>query len=161
MNTITVHTRQHNYDVRIQSGIFDTAGTHIAGVLGACRIMIVTDDTVQNLYGDRLIRTLQDAGMETKMFVFPHGEASKNMETLCMLLNSLAAHAFTRTDALCALGGGVVGDLTGFAAATYLRGIRYVSIPTTVLACVDSSVGGKTAVDLDAGKNLAGAFWQP
>lgn len=159
---MTVHVRaSREYDIRIENGILDEAGKYAADVLGACRVMIVTDDTVDALYGARLEASLAAAGLDTQKFVFPHGEASKNLHTLGALLEALAGARFTRSDALCALGGGVVGDLTGFAAAVYLRGVRYIGIPTTLLSAVDSSVGGKTAVDLEAGKNLAGAFWQP
>ena len=160
MKTVTVHLSRP-YDIHIESGILARAGEYIKNTVGACRVMIVTDDTVRALYGDTLSRSLHSAGLETAEFVIPHGEASKNTASLIALLNALAENAFTRTDIVCALGGGVVGDLAGFAAAVYLRGIRYVGIPTTLLASVDSSVGGKTAVDLDAGKNLAGAFHHP
>ena len=102
-----------------------------------------------------------DGKYETVKFVFEHGEKSKNIITYASLLNFLAENKLTRSDAIVAFGGGVVGDLAGFAAATYLRGIKYLQIPTTLLAMVDSSVGGKTAIDLDAGKNLCGAFYQP
>ena len=105
--------------------------------------------------------SLQCAGFQVISFVFPAGEASKNGQTFLQLLNFLAENHITRSDCLIALGGGVVGDLTGFAAASYLRGILYAQLPTTLLAAVDSSVGGKTAIDLPAGKNLAGAFYQP
>ncbi len=160
MKTITVHVSRP-YDIHIESGILARAGEYIKNTMDACRVMIVTDDTVRPLYGDTLIASLHAAGLDTAEFVIPHGEASKNTTSLIALLNALAENAFTRTDIVCALGGGVVGDLAGFAAAVYLRGIRYVGIPTTVLSCVDSSVGGKTAVDLAAGKNLAGAFHHP
>ena len=149
------------YDVQIRRGILGEAGSRIAAVLGKSRAMIVTDDTVDALYAARLEESLADAGIPAAKFVIPHGEASKNWQMLGSLLETLAEAAFSRGDILIALGGGVVGDLTGFAAAVFLRGIRYVGIPTTVLACVDSSVGGKTAVDLAAGKNLAGAFHHP
>lgn len=158
--TVSVHVSPP-YDVKIQNGLFARAGSEIAHTLGTCRIMIVSDDTVYALYGALLIDSLHAAGMETETFVIPHGESSKSTDSLIRLLNALAEKSFTRTDAICALGGGVVGDLAGFAAAVFLRGIRYVGIPTTVLAAVDSSVGGKTAVDLPAGKNLAGAFHHP
>ena len=128
------------------------------GIKGVC---VVTDDTVHALYFERLSRSLHDAGYEVYPFVVPHGEGSKSTESLVALLEFCAEHRLTRSDALIALGGGVVGDLCGFAAAIYLRGVRFVQIPTTLLAMVDSSVGGKTAVDLRAGKNLAGAFHQP
>ena len=160
MKTIRVQVSAP-YDVCIQRGVLDEVGSRIAAVLGKSRAMIVTDDTVDALYAARLEKSLADAGIPAAKFVIPHGEASKNMQTLCSLLETLAEAAFSRKDILIALGGGVVGDLTGFAAAVFLRGIRYAGIPTTVLACVDSSVGGKTAVDLAAGKNLAGAFHHP
>ena len=121
---------------------------------------VVTDDTVDGLYGDRLMSMLHSK-YETEKFVIEHGEKSKNITTYASLLNFLAERKLTRSDAIIAFGGGVVGDLSGFAAATYLRGIKYLQIPTTLLAMVDSSVGGKTAIDLDAGKNLCGAFYQP
>lgn len=149
------------YSVKIADGLLDQLGTQIADTLGVCRVMLVTDDTVNALYAARAEKSLAAAGFSVENFVFPHGESSKCIATLSSLLETLAESAFSRSDILVALGGGVVGDLTGFAAATYLRGVRYVGVPTTVLAAVDSSVGGKTAVDLRAGKNLMGAFWQP
>lgn len=127
----------------------------------ACAVMLVADDTVDALYGDAAAASLAAAGFRVSRFAFPHGEASKNLQTLGALLDALAAARLTRTDVTVALGGGVTGDLAGFAAAVYLRGIPYVQVPTTLLAAVDSSVGGKTGVDLPAGKNLAGAFHQP
>ncbi len=160
MKTITVHLTRP-YDIHIEKGILSRAGEYIQNTLGHGRVMVVTDDTVRALYGDALLSSLHAAGLDTVEFVIPHGEASKNTTSLIDLLNALAENAFTRTDIVCALGGGVVGDLAGFAAAVYLRGIRYVGIPTTLLASVDSSVGGKTAVDLPSGKNLAGAFHHP
>jgi len=160
MQTVSVHAKRA-YDVRIADGILKTAGEEIRKTLGDGRIMVVTDDTVDALYAAALEDSLKAAGYAVSKFVIPHGEASKNAKNWLSLLNTLAENAFTRTDMLCALGGGVVGDLTGFAAASYLRGVKYVGIPTTLLAMVDSSVGGKTAIDLDAGKNLCGAFHHP
>ena len=160
MKTITVRLARP-YDIHIEAGVLARAGEYIRNTLGHCRVMVVTDDTVRALYGDALLTSLNEAGLDAVEFVIPHGEASKSTASLIDLLNTLAENAFTRTDIVCALGGGVVGDLAGFAAAVYLRGIRYVGIPTTLLASVDSSVGGKTAVDLPAGKNLAGAFHHP
>ncbi|MBQ6020085.1 MAG: 3-dehydroquinate synthase, partial [Clostridia bacterium] len=112
-------------------------------------------------YGERCISSLLSAGYRVEKFVIPHGEQSKNASQFIRLLNFLAENRFTRSDAVAALGGGVVGDLAGFAAACFTRGMKFVQIPTTLLAAVDSSVGGKTAIDLDTGKNLAGAFYQP
>jgi 3-dehydroquinate synthase len=137
------------------------AGERIAAVCGGETAMLVTDDTVNALYGDILTRSLIEAGYRTERFVFPHGEQSKNMETYLSLQNALAEARLTRSDVVVALGGGVTGDMAGFAAATYLRGVPFVQIPTTLLAMVDSSIGGKTAINLTKGKNLVGAFYQP
>lgn len=160
MKTIPVHV-DPPYDVVIRRGLLAEAGERIARVLGTPRLMIVSDDIVYPLYGEALTASLHSAGLQTETFLIPHGEASKSTDSLIRLLNELADRSFTRGDAICAFGGGVVGDLAGFAAAVFLRGIPYVGIPTTILAAVDSSVGGKTAVDLRAGKNLAGAFFHP
>lgn len=125
------------------------------------RVVIVTDDIVSKLYLSNLEDRLCSDGFETFTYIFPNGEQSKNIETLSGILEFLAENHIRRNDLLIALGGGVVGDITGLAAAIYMRGISVVQIPTTLLAAVDSSVGGKTAIDLKNGKNLAGAFWQP
>ena len=160
MTTIEVNASKH-YTVEIGSGLLPGLGPKLAALGGAQRVCIVSDSNVWPLYGAAADASLHAAGLETCAFVFPAGEASKNGATYLELLNFLAENRLSRTDLLVALGGGVVGDLTGFAAATYLRGIRFVQVPTTLLAAVDSSVGGKTAIDLPAGKNLAGAFCQP
>lgn len=149
------------YNIVIDKGILPKSGNMIKEVTSAERVAVITDDTVDKLYSDVVMKSLSDAGFETFKFVFPHGEKSKNISTFSSILEFLADSGLTRTDALVALGGGVVGDVAGFAAASYLRGIDFIQIPTTLLACVDSSVGGKTAIDLKAGKNLAGAFYQP
>lgn len=149
------------YDVLIDSGLLDKAGELIAAVIKAKRACIVTDDNVDRFYGERVANSLNAAGISTEKFVFPHGEASKNHATLLKIYDFLAEKGFTRSDFIVALGGGVVGDTAGFAAATYMRGIDLVQIPTTVVSQADSSVGGKTAVDITAGKNLVGAFYQP
>lgn len=122
---------------------------------------LIADDTVDRLYGDKATSSLEDAGFSVVRHTFPAGERSKNLQTFAGILNFLAERELTRSDTIIALGGGVTGDMAGFAAACYLRGISFVQLPTTLLADVDSSVGGKTAVDLPAGKNLAGAFHQP
>ena len=161
MKRITINASSQ-YDIVIGNGILQEAGNYCKNALGGvCRVCVVTDDTVASLYLERVKSSLKCAGFSVESFVFPHGEASKSTDTLVALWEFLAEHRLTRSDALVALGGGVVGDLCGFSAATYLRGIRFVQIPTTLLAAVDSSVGGKTGVDLRAGKNLAGAFHQP
>ena len=158
----TIHVAaSRQYDVLVGSGLLDQVGTLTAAVVNPCKAAILTDDTVDALYGARVDASLTASGFETLKFVFPHGEASKNLTVFGQALNFLAENRLSRTDLIVALGGGVVGDLAGFVAACYLRGVRFIQIPTTLLAAVDSSVGGKTAVDLDTGKNLAGAFWQP
>ncbi|MBE7024695.1 MAG: 3-dehydroquinate synthase [Ruminococcaceae bacterium] len=149
------------YDVLLEAGSFGAAGKYIQPYCKNGYAAIVTDDTVDGFYGGMLEEALSREGIRTVKFVIPHGESSKNAETYVTLLEFLAENRLTRQDLMIALGGGVVGDLAGFAAATFLRGIPYMQIPTTLLAMVDSSVGGKTAIDLRAGKNLAGAFYQP
>lgn len=160
MITVTI-TASQTYDVLIGSGLLSQLGAAAAKFGNAKKVCIVSDSNVWPLYGETAKRSLEEAGFQIISFVFPAGEASKNGITYLELLNYLAENQLTRTDLIVALGGGVVGDLAGFAAASYLRGIRFIQVPTTLLAAVDSSVGGKTAIDLPAGKNLAGAFWQP
>ena len=149
------------YQVVIGGGLLSEVGTYLKGVVNADKIAIVTDDTVDKLYATEVEKSLISAGYSVCKFVFPHGEESKNLCTYGQILNFLAENEITRTDALVALGGGVVGDMAGFAAATFLRGISYIQLPTTLLSQIDSSVGGKTAIDLEQGKNLVGAFCQP
>ena len=150
------------YEILIDAGLIDRVGEYChATFSGTCRALVLTDDRVAALYLDRVEASLRDSGFETDSFVIPEGEASKNPQVLIQVLEYMAQRRFTRKDIIVALGGGVVGDLGGFAASVYLRGIEFAQIPTTLLAAVDSSVGGKTAVDLAAGKNLMGAFWQP
>ena len=160
MKTIRIDASR-SYDVVISSGLLAEAGRRIAALTGKVRAMVVSDDRVFSLYGETLTESLRDAGLEPARFVFPQGESEKNLATYGLLLEELCRLRFTRSDLIVALGGGVVGDLAGFAAATYQRGIPFVQLPTTLLAAVDASVGGKTAVDLAGGKNQAGAFYQP
>lgn len=150
-----------SYDIIIGSGLLDNAGGYISEAIPSRHVCVVTDDNVDPLYSAKILDSLKANGFSAEKFVFPHGEASKCHKPLIELYDFLADRGFTRSDALIALGGGVVGDLTGFAAASYMRGIGFVQIPTTVLAQTDSSVGGKTAVDIAGGKNLVGAFYQP
>lgn len=149
------------YDIPIGKGLLDRAGTLLRTVAHGKKIAVITDETVRGLYGGRLIQSLTGAGFETSLFAFPAGERSKTHETLLHIYAFLAQADITRSDLIVALGGGVPGDVAGFAAATWQRGIDFVQIPTTLLAQMDSSIGGKTAVDLPEGKNLVGAFWQP
>lgn len=161
MQTIPVNTNPP-YGVAIGPGLLKDCGARLREALPPpCRMAVVTDSTVGPLYLETVTESLSAAGYAVSAYTFPAGEGSKNFETLSGILEFLASEHLTRTDCLTALGGGVVGDMAGFAAACYLRGIRYVQMPTTLLSAVDSSVGGKTAIDLRAGKNLAGAFLQP
>ncbi len=150
-----------SYDVIIGNGLLEISGELIKKVVSPCKIAIVTDDIVDGLYAKTLENSLKNMGYTVVKYVFKNGEKSKNIKVYGEILGFLAKNQLTRTDALVALGGGVVGDMAGFSAATYLRGIKYVQIPTTLLSQVDSSVGGKTAIDLPEGKNLVGAFCQP
>ena len=162
MKTLTVALPGREYDILIQRGLLDQAGEHCRKALPrAGRLFVVTDSNVAPLYAPRLEASLTAAGFSVTIHVVPAGEASKCAGQLAGLWEAMMAAGLTRTDAVVALGGGVVGDLAGFAAATILRGVDFVQIPTTLLSQVDSSVGGKVAIDLEAGKNLAGAFWQP
>lgn len=160
MQTITVNTGRP-YEVLIGRGLLAKAGELTARVHKPCTVAIVSDETVAGIYLEQVKRSFQSAGFRTVDYVFPAGEHSKNMGRLADLLDFLAQSELGRSDLIVALGGGVTGDLAGFAAASFQRGIGYVQLPTTLLAAVDSSVGGKTAVNLPSGKNLAGAFWQP
>lgn len=149
------------YRILIGQGLLNDAGTYLRAVCDCETVLLVCGDTVSNLYAGTVQASLERAGYQVNSFVYPHGEQSKTAKTYISLLNTLAENGLTRADCIVALGGGVTGDLAGFAAATYQRGIPYVQMPTTLLAAVDSSVGGKTAIDLPAGKNLVGAFYQP
>ena len=160
MRTIPVNTNPP-YGVAIGPGLLRDCGRRLREIVPPCHMAVVTDSTVGPLYLEAVTESLRAAGYAVSAYTFPAGEESKHFETLSGILEFLAGERLTRTDCLIALGGGVVGDMAGFAAACYLRGIRYVQMPTTLLSAVDSSVGGKTAIDLRAGKNLAGAFLQP
>ena len=160
MNIVKVQASS-SYEVKIGSSLLSTIGTEVAAITNVGIAVIVSDSNVWPLYGAVVEESLKKAGYAVISYVFSAGESSKNGTTYLSLLNFLAENHISRSDCLIALGGGVVGDLTGFVAATYLRGIAYIQVPTTLLAAVDSSVGGKTAIDLDVGKNLVGAFYQP
>jgi len=160
MKRIRIHTAKP-YEVLLGHGLLPEAGRWLSAVCRSKRVVIVTDKTVEPLYGKTVTKALEQENFTCLKYVLPDGENSKNAENLLQLLNFLAENQIRRNDTLIALGGGVIGDLVGFAAAIYLRGIAVVQIPTTLLSMVDSSVGGKTGIDLPAGKNLVGAFWQP
>ena len=160
MKTIPISVSR-SYPVHIGPGLLTSLGKETAALVKPGKAAIISDTNVWPLYGKLAAESLEKAGFETVSYVFPAGESSKTGETYLSILNFLAENHITRSDCMIALGGGVVGDMAGFAAATFLRGISYIQVPTTLLAAVDSSVGGKTAIDLPAGKNLAGAFYQP
>jgi len=162
VQTVTVNASTR-YEVLIEKGLLSRTGELTANVFAPSRstAAIITDDTVAGLYLRPVVESLKAAGFRICSMDVPHGEDSKSHEVLLQVYDFLIQNNITRSDFVVALGGGVVGDLAGFAAATILRGVDFVQIPTTLLAQVDSSVGGKVAVDLKAGKNLAGAFWQP
>lgn len=158
----TIHINTSNpYDVIISRGCLSDCGRYISEITDSHKAAIITDDVVGKLYADIVSSSLRSCGFEVGVFAFPNGESSKSLSTLDKIYNFLSSVQISRSDILIALGGGVVGDVTGLAAATFLRGMDFVQIPTTLLAQIDSSVGGKTAVNISSGKNLVGAFKQP
>ncbi|MBE7022070.1 MAG: 3-dehydroquinate synthase [Ruminococcaceae bacterium] len=161
MKTLQVNLGSRSYEILIGRDLLNHTGSYIKKVSNAARVLVVTDDTVKGLYGNTVCASLEAAGFCVKLVSFPAGETTKSMESLVRLYDEGFAFSLTRTDLIVALGGGVIGDLTGFFAATMLRGIPFVQIPTTLLAQVDSSVGGKVAINVPQGKNLVGNFYQP
>lgn len=162
MNTLSVYVKtEPGYEVLIGKGLLKKAGELIKRVRPEGTCAVITDTNVEKLYLDAVLASLKDAGFSPSAYAFPAGEAHKNMDTLTDILDFMSEIPLTRSDFVVALGGGVAGDMAGFAAGVYMRGIPFIQIPTTFLAAVDSSVGGKTAVDLKNGKNLAGLFHQP
>ncbi len=159
--TVSVKGVKKPYDIIIGNHILNIIPDKIRELTCAKTVAVITDDNVDKLYADVVLSMLKSAGFHAIKFVFPHGEKHKTMTTVCEILEFLAENNVTRTDLIIALGGGIVGDVSGYVAASYLRGIDFIGIPTTFLAAIDSSVGGKTGVNLKAGKNLAGAFYQP
>lgn len=160
MKKVEVKTGR-SYDILIERNILPQSGKYIRNITKAIRAVIVSDTNVAPLYAETVKKSLEKNGFETSVFVFEAGEASKRLSTVEKMYTYFFERNITRTDIVVALGGGVAGDMAGFASASYLRGIDFVQIPTSLLAQVDSSVGGKTGVDLSTGKNLVGAFWQP
>lgn len=160
MEKLTVKVDK-SYDILIGQGILASIGERAKEINGTGKVLVISDDTVHSIYGEQVYNSLKDAGYNVYEFTFNHGEKSKNLNTFSQIINFLAEQGFVRSDLIIALGGGVVGDISGFVAASYMRGIDYIQVPTTLLSMIDSSVGGKTAVDLEAGKNLVGAFYQP
>ena len=161
MNALTVNLAENSYDILIDSGLLPLLGQHCADAGLSSRVAVITNHAVNTIYGDIARTSLSEAGFAVTVIEIPDGEEYKNAETLSGVYDALIEAGLDRKSCIVALGGGVVGDLAGFAAATYLRGIPFVQVPTTLLAQVDSSVGGKTAIDHPRGKNLIGAFYQP
>jgi 3-dehydroquinate synthase len=159
MKTLLVELKDRSYNIHIGRGLLDQTGALLEPFSGR-RAVVLTDENVWGLYGERLQEALEDF-FPHKVLVLKHGEGSKSLSNLEIVLEFMAESGLTRSDLLINFGGGVIGDLGGFAAGCYMRGISTVQIPTTLLSQVDSSVGGKTAVNLKCGKNLAGLFWQP
>ena len=161
MKRLIVGLAERSYPIIIQEGLLDAVGPDLKEKAIAKRYVVIADSHVAELYGQALIDSLIHAGIAVDLLTFPRGEINKNLATIADLASKLAQLGVDRKDALIALGGGVTGDITGFLAASYMRGIPFFQIPTTLLAQVDSSVGGKTGVDIPEGKNLVGAFYQP
>lgn len=161
MKSIHIDLGKDSYDIQIENGLLDQAGQYMRSLAGAATIAVISDDAVDRLYGSRLEASLRREGFSVCRIAVPAGEKSKSMDMLMMLYRKLSDAGITRSDCIIAFGGGVVGDLGGFAAATFLRGVPFIQVPTTIIAQVDSSVGGKVGIDLPSGKNQAGSFYQP
>ncbi len=161
MQTLTVNIPNREYDIKVEKGLLDKCGKELLKLFKPCKIAVISDSNVSPLYSEKVLSSLSNSGFNPFLVTVPAGESSKSMEMLEYLYGELLKNGITRSDLIVALGGGVVGDLTGFCASTLLRGIPFVQIPTTLLAQVDSSVGGKVAVNLPFGKNLVGNFYQP
>ncbi len=158
---VTVGLGERSYPIRISSGLLEKIGVDLHERKIGTKYGVISDDRVAALHGSRFMQSLDAAGIRAELITFPAGEASKHLQTIAVLSSELAQRGFDRKDALIALGGGVTGDITGFLASIYLRGVPFVQVPTTLLSQVDSSVGGKTGVDIPEGKNLVGTFYQP
>ncbi|HEY5575426.1 MAG TPA: 3-dehydroquinate synthase, partial [Clostridiaceae bacterium] len=162
MRILEMDLGENSYKIYIEQDCLGNIGRYIAGCHPACRrVAIITDDNVSGIYGKMLDESIREQGLDAIIISVKPGEGSKSLETLKMVYGRLSELKLTRTDMILTFGGGVVGDLGGFAAATYLRGIPYIQVPTSLLAQVDSSIGGKVAVDLPWGKNLVGSFYHP
>jgi 3-dehydroquinate synthase len=161
MQTLTVNLGERSYPIHVGANILDRVGASLQQVGLRGKVAVVSNPTVAQLYLDSIHDALSASGFEVEVILLPDGEEHKNLKSLVMIYDGLVKARLERKSCILALGGGVIGDLAGFAAATYLRGVPYVQLPTTLLAQVDSSVGGKTAVNHDSGKNLIGAFYQP
>lgn len=161
MKKIYVDLKENSYNILIEKGLIDNLGEAIKEVYKGEKIFVLTDKNVYKYYGERVQKSLTDSGFNVKIMALEPGEETKNFNTLPSIYNELLDFKLTRKELIVTLGGGVVGDIGGFAASSFLRGIPFIQVPTSLLAQVDSSVGGKVAVDLKRGKNLVGSFYQP
>lgn len=161
MQELHVDLGNISYDIKIAKGLRHTIGTEIKNIFNGRKIALITDENVDKYYGSETEKSLKNQGFDVRKIVLQAGEKTKSFNSLMTLYNEFIDFNLTRSDLIITMGGGVIGDLGGFAAATYLRGIKFVQFPTSLLAQVDSSVGGKVAVDLEKGKNLVGAFYHP
>src|SRR3982751_4234620 len=160
-SSVKVTLAERGYDIIVGAGLLGSLGRRLLALGFSGKVGVVTDATVANLYSARAMRAIKSAGLDGRLIVVPPGERSKNLRWATRILDQLVKDRFERGSCLVALGGGVIGDLAGFAGAVYLRGIPFIQVPTTLVAQVDSSVGGKTGVNHPLGKNLIGAFYQP
>lgn len=158
---LVVDLQERSYPIIIENGLLDRIGSEVKKIFKGKKIFILTDRNVNKHYGDKISRGLLDNNYDVKLLALEPGEQTKDFSTLPQVYDELLDFGITRSDLIIALGGGVIGDLAGFVASTYLRGIDFVQVPTSLLAQVDSSVGGKVAVDLKRGKNLVGSFYHP
>lgn len=164
MNKVNININNDlkiNYDILVEKGLINDTGKLVKEVLRGKRALIVTDDIVDKFYTETVKKSLEKENIITSVCVLENGETNKNIESIYNIYSALAKNELSRKDIIIALGGGVIGDMAGYAAATWMRGIDFVQIPTTLLACVDSSVGGKTGINIKEGKNLVGAFHSP
>lgn len=161
MYSMKVNISDYSYPLYIEKGIMNNIGEEVKKIYKGNKIALITDSNVEPLYGDIVVKKLKGSGFEIKKIVIQAGEKSKSIEVLLRLYNEILDFKINRGNIIIALGGGVVGDITGFAASTLLRGIQFIQIPTTLISQVDSSIGGKVAVNLDRGKNLVGSFYHP
>lgn len=161
MKRLTVNLKERSYDILIGKNLRNEFATYIEQVFNGDKICIITDDNLNSIYGEEVKINLEQAGFQVKVVAVTPGEKSKSFSTLLPIYDELLNFKLTRSDLIIALGGGVVGDLAGFVASTFLRGVNFIQIPTSLLAQVDSSVGGKVGVDLERGKNLVGSFYHP
>ncbi len=160
MRVIKINTNP-TYNVLVRDGLLDEVGNLVNQIKSYDRIAVITDSLVEKLYLDKVVASFKGYSNQIFTYSFPNGESSKCLAELSKIYDFLAESQITRTDLVIALGGGVCGDMVGFAASSYLRGVDFINIPTTLLSMVDSSVGGKTAVNITAGKNQVGSFYQP